>query len=638
MKSLIIFKADKELVKVPLNKQVLLVGRSPTCDGVMRFKNVKPVQFMIEHVEESNSELLLDEDQSSEKHKKNFEKIKFETGFWTLIDISDSQTSGQDKKRFGEGAGIVLDLTRQSFQGYDFKIIEDSLQETDIRRGALQRSVIEANKKNTIFFGTPDSSVIEIVYIRKDLDLVTNVSHLNRKKTPLRIKLFPQVPQIIFEWQKNITPQSGQAKLKLVQDLKLFEVFNRGERITQNFIDTKEVKLTEQDIVHISTETHDFYLRLISEINIELEKMSWMKDYLVQVTLFVILFAIGLFYFLGHFAKPIVADKPKPRIIQIETVLEPPKEVIKKEEVVKPEVVPDPPKVVEEPPPVIEPPKPPEEIKIEQPMQKNEVVPVVEKKNNVVVKQNQASAVNNKAVEPKPAPKPKDVKSLGLLGKLKASTKTQSGALSVDQVLGQVSANKNEISNEGRVLIHKPLVAVVNNNTVAVVQKDLSEASTNLSDAELGTAQDHSLNTEAGKIERTKKVDLTKLKSKGSDSLLASDDVKVGFGQDKSDSMQAVGGLDREDIRKALKENKRAITNCYETALLTKRQLDGRMTFKWEIAIDGVVSSIQLQKSDLNLPTFEMCVESVIKSIKFPEASNKIKTTVVYPFVFQGKK
>ena len=111
-----------------------------------------------------------------------------------------------------------------------------------------------------------------------------------------------------------------------------------------------------------------------------------------------------------------------------------------------------------------------------------------------------------------------------------------------------------------------------------------------------------------------------------------------GSGFDRGEAMSAVGGLDKDAIRKALRENRRAIANCYETALLTKRQLDGRMTFRWVISIEGSVTSIKLQNSEIQMPTFESFVESVIKAIKFPQSPNKSTTTVIYPFAFQGKK
>jgi len=651
MKTLIISRNDKELVRVPLNKPILLVGRSPHCDAVLRSKNIKPVQFLIEHV--SDIEL----DGSDEGQIKD-------SDFWTLIDVSENNFKSNDAKKNVEGAGVVLEETPQNFNGFDFKIAYDSLQETDLKRGVLQRSMQDGwsqASQNPIYFSQPlDTSVIEIVYLRKDIDIVTNISHLNKKKTRSKIKLFQPVPQIIFEWE----PQGSQlekagigASLTLQKDFKpeskVFEIFNKGDRITESFIENKVLKLSRNDLIHLDTESYDYYLRLVPEIKVDLEKFSWTKDYLIKVTFFVIFVSVILFLSIRNLSLPPAVVAHPPRVIRIEV---PPPPVVKPVEEVKKE---------EPPPPIIEPKKEepvveekkPEPIKPE-PVKPEPTIltenaaphkkaPLKEKSKELAAKNKEKSEAANVPEEkksdspppegnPMPAPvKPKNVGSLGLLAKLKSAKKTNT-KVSADQVLSQAQVTETISGDQGHVVVHqapKGLAADVNEPA----------KTTHLSDAAGSLSQESTVGSSTEALNYKEKsqghgTGLNKLKSQGSNLLNSSDDAQFGFGRDQSDAMQAVGGLTKEDIKKALKENRRAITNCYETALLTKRQLDGRMTFRWEIAADGIVTSIKLEKSELGMPNFELCVQTVIKSIRFPEAVNKSKTAVLYPFVFQGKK
>lgn len=652
MKTLIISRNDKELARVPLNKPSLLVGRSPHCDAVLRSKNIKPVQFLIEHV----SDIELD--------GSGDDQIK-DSDFWTLIDVSENNVRSNDAKKSVEGAGVVLEETPQNFNGFDFKIAYDSLQETDLKRGVLQRSMqddwSQAVQKPIYFSQSLDTSVIEIVYLRKDIDIVTNISHLNKKKTRSKIKLFQPAPQIIFEWEptgSQLEKAGIGASLTLPKDFKsdskVFEIFNKGERITETFIENKVLKLSRNDLIHLDTESYDYYLRLVPEINVELEKFSWTKDYLIKVTFFVLFISVVLFFSIRNFSfQPAVVSHP-PRVIRIEV----PPPVVKPVEEVKKEEPPPPPPIVEpkKEEPIVEEKKPepikPEPIKPEPTILTENAVPhkkapLKEKSKEVAAKNKEKSEAANMPEEkksdspppegnPVPAPvKPKNVGSLGLLAKLK-SAKTTKTKVSAEQVLNQSQVTETISGDQGQVVVHqapKGLAADVNEPAKTT---HLSDAAGSLSQASSVGSSTEALNYK--EKSHGNGTGLNKLKSQGSNLLNSSDEAQYGFGRDQSDAMQAVGGLTKDDIRKALKENRRAITNCYETALLTKRQLDGRMTFRWEISPDGLVTTIKLEKSELGMPNFELCVQTVIKSIRFPEAVNKSKTAVLYPFVFQGKK
>lgn len=616
MKTLVISRNSKELVRVPLNRKSVLAGRSPSCDAVVRYKGVKPVQFLIEHV----SENLEGENQLED----------FDTGFWTLIDVSENHPHEAEKG--AGGAGIVIDENQHSFNGFDFKIVTDTLQETDLKKGVLSRSI-----DHSVLEAGQDRSVIEVVYFRKDIDIVTNISHLSRKNTSKKIKLFPQqLPDFIFEWENGIDVK---ASIRSEFPQGKAEIFRRGERITADFVQSKTIPIRNDDMIHIETPNDDFYLRLVPEIDVKLEKFSWLRDYMLRALLGALALVTMIAFLVKNFS-PLPEEKiESARIIKIEMS--------------RPEPVP----VVEEPPP------PPEE--------KPEVVQEVKRKPvnpepTQPQPQPKAEAALPKEVKPDPKPvaaappqvthrpqekpkaglnnnaKPANVNTMGLLAKLKSGQKSTTQKVSADQVLNQGVVSETMTGDSGTVIVKKAPMGVIGRTKEAVNPNALAEASTTLSGATTSNSKAGGAMAMAeGKSRFSSGSQLTGLQghgAAGTGSSAGSGRVASGSGFDHGEAMSAVGGLDKDAIRKALRENRRAIANCYETALLTKRQLDGRMTFRWMISVEGNVSSIKLQNSEIAMPTFETCVESVIKAIKFPQAPNKTTTTVIYPFAFQGKK
>lgn len=621
MKTLVISRNSKELVRVPLNRKSVLAGRSPSCDAVVRYKGMKPVQFLLEHVNEN-----LDAENTVPD---------FDSGFWTLIDVSENHP--QEAEKGAGGAGIVVDSTEQNFNGFDFKVVTDSLQETDLKKGVLSRSidhtVMQDNGK--------DRNVVEVVYFRKDIDIVTNISHLNRKKSAKKVKLFPQqLPDFIFEWETGIDVK---ASIRSESPQGKAEIFRRGERITADFIESKTISIRNDDMIHIETETDDFYLRLVPEVDVNLEKFSWFKDYMLRALLGT-LALISMLGFLVHNFAEVPEEKVEPaRIIKIE--------------VSKPEPI-----KVEEPPPPPEPVPPEEKVEVVKQEPKKAVNPEpVEKakpqpKTDVAIQKEPMKQAKPIAAAPpkvvnRPEDKPKaglnnnskpaNVNKIGLMN-LKMGQKATTQKVSADQVLNQGVVSETMTGETGTVVVNKAPQGIVGRSKGPVNPNALAEASTTLSGvSKTDGASTGPIAMANGKSRFSSGSQLHGLQGSGGNgagNTAGSGTQASGSGFDRGEAMSAVGGLDKDAIRKALRENRRAIANCYETALLTKKQLDGRMTFRWVISVEGSVTSIKLQSSEIGMPNFESCVESVIKAIKFPQAPNKSTTTVIYPFAFQGKK
>lgn len=624
MKTLVISRNSKELVRVPLNRKSVFAGRSPSCDAVVRYKGVKPVQFLIEHVSEN----------FDESGTGNSAVVDFDSGFWTLIDVSENHT--QETEKGAGGAGIVIDTSQQDFNGFGFKIVMDTLQETDLKKGVLSRSI-----DHTILDSEKERNVIEVVYFRKDIDIVTNISHLNRKKTSKKIKLFPQqLPDFIFEWEDGIDVK---ASIRSESPLGKAEVFRRGEKITADFVESKTIAIRNDDMIHIETANDDFYLRLVPEIDVKLEKFSWLKDYMLRALLGALALVSMIVFLVKNFsALPVEKIEPA-RIIKIEVARpqpikaeEPPPEIAKAPEE-KMEVVKEQPKKEVKPEPVEKmKPQPKTDMAVQkEPVKQAKPVAAAAPKIVNHPEEKPKAGLNNNA-------KPANVNTMGLLAKLKNGQKATTQKVSADQVLNQGVVSETMTGDAGTVVVKKAPMGTIGRSKGPVDPNALAQASTTLSGvSKVDGASAGPIAMASGKSQFSSGTQLKGLQGSGgagAGNTAGSGTQASGSGFDRGEAMSAVGGLDKDSIRKALRENRRAIANCYETALLTKRQLDGRMTFRWVISIEGSVASIKLQNSEIKMPPFESCVESVIKAIKFPQAPNKSTTTVVYPFAFQGKK
>src|SRR6516165_42917 len=114
MKILSISKNGRELATETLTSPLVIVGRSPTCDIVLRMKGVLPVHFIVEWVGAG----AVGEDE----------------GVWTVFDISkNSPMREKDSGKKGAGEGIVIGDKPVKSGEFEFRFRDDRLRETTLR-------------------------------------------------------------------------------------------------------------------------------------------------------------------------------------------------------------------------------------------------------------------------------------------------------------------------------------------------------------------------------------------------------------------------------------------------------------------------------------------------------------------------
>jgi TonB family protein len=94
------------------------------------------------------------------------------------------------------------------------------------------------------------------------------------------------------------------------------------------------------------------------------------------------------------------------------------------------------------------------------------------------------------------------------------------------------------------------------------------------------------------------------------------------------------GQMDREIIRRVIRNHSKEVKFCYEKALLGNKDLEGRVQVKFLIGPTGKVGSALIEASTLRSGSTEQCVAEAVRRWEFPKPPNGI-VTVTYPFVFK---
>jgi outer membrane biosynthesis protein TonB/pSer/pThr/pTyr-binding forkhead associated (FHA) protein len=119
----------------------------------------------------------------------------------------------------------------------------------------------------------------------------------------------------------------------------------------------------------------------------------------------------------------------------------------------------------------------------------------------------------------------------------------------------------------------------------------------------------------------------------------------IGFG-DKGNVNVEPGGveedfsgtIDREAVRRVVRDNLRDLRSCYERALNQKTGIEGKVVITWEIGEQGRVLKAVTKSSTIGSPFVEDCIRLKIKSWKFPEPPPGTVGVVSFPFVFSSQR
>ncbi|MGZ6480201.1 MAG: AgmX/PglI C-terminal domain-containing protein, partial [Bdellovibrionales bacterium] len=96
-------------------------------------------------------------------------------------------------------------------------------------------------------------------------------------------------------------------------------------------------------------------------------------------------------------------------------------------------------------------------------------------------------------------------------------------------------------------------------------------------------------------------------------------------------------GMDKEAIRRVIREHIREIRSCYERELQRSPDLYGKLVLEWDIEEGGRVSRCVVKSNALGNETVANCISSRLKTWKFPDPPKDMVGRVSYPFVFSSQ-
>ena len=95
---------------------------------------------------------------------------------------------------------------------------------------------------------------------------------------------------------------------------------------------------------------------------------------------------------------------------------------------------------------------------------------------------------------------------------------------------------------------------------------------------------------------------------------------------------QVRGGLDKEIVRRVVRQHLNEIRFCYEQSLVRQPTLAGRVVAAFTIAPTGRVLVAALQSSSLGAPAAEACIVAATRRWEFPRPAGGGLVAVSYPF------
>lgn len=610
MKVLRISYKGKEITRQRVSSPLILIGRSPLCDVLLRAPGVHSVHFVFEWIGEGefNAEAASKDE-------------------WVVTEVSHKDHANTEKKIRGvtSGLGNIFHETPLKIKNLEFSWIEDRLFESDLSKKILSQQLTDLSEQNSHIKGKNIPSVLEVINIDGEVSSVSDVHHfsffkLNEWQAPI-LTQFATTP---------ISNSEGKAvQLTIPSDAEI-ELIHQGNSSSDS--KTSIVTLAFNDLLHIDWKQREYYFRIVPKVMGAPPRRSIITDPFYLISALCVL--IGAFLFYTIHANTVI-EEPEitpPRIAQIEVVEKakpPPPPPPEPEPKIETPLTPEP-EPMPEVPSEKEKPKPNPE---QSGMMKNadreavkKIAPVV--KNDIqapdskVLKNAPKVVDKNKGGLDNPSEKA-DVNRTGFLAALKKNKNV--GMVKADQILDNGIVTETVKGDKGDFVLEQSPSGIVNNK-ISKSGDALSAAST--------------------------KVNMKDRVGNGSFNAGRGDVLKEGFkanygvsgeGGLSGDSFgelmdaQVEGGLDKASVRSAIRGYNSEIRACYERALILKSGVGGRVTYKFQINANGTVAWINVFKSDVDSGSLVSCVQAVVNGITFPKAKNKQNTIVIYPFQFSRK-
>ncbi len=582
MKILVVSDKDKIIDKIPLNKDQFFIGRSAICDILLRRKDVKEIHYTVK--KKTQSDPLNAVINNSQNNLPDLPETPEEEQ-WVIFLNSDENSYyhefilKSDKLQLDALFFSIEDDRRTINLKQDRrnrKTYNDRRQTPELKKGKLAENLREEEEYNEE--SVDKKLILEVIFIKISLNSVTNIAHLSGQNKKWRC--FASIPELFLTLDKD-----NQLQLRGIQKEFPFKIFISGIDYTNTVKSNSDYLFNRTDQLNIQIADVEYIIRFVKRQKYSIKKRSIFEDklFLVSSTALVVVFAFAILLKFIPLPPEKVTQKVS-RVIRVE------KFEVKKDEVIPPVV-----KLPELKPQVL-------------PMQDME--PKTKPKPQPQI-QHQAKQI--------PAPTKKQENSLLQFLKNKKTQSTGSNSLEASALGGKQTSN----SSAATFLTSQNSNLKITGSNSQTHSENLEDASTTI--GEINTKNDIKLN----------KQNLAFQGGVGEGNLNKMGKTNTGLGGKAGKySLSVSGALTQDSILQTLRANSAGLTGCHNTALLRDPNLQGILTYGWTITGEGAVINLELLATSIEDSSFQVCIEDVLRGIKFQTNSSGVFTKVVNPFKF----
>ncbi len=659
-----LFQDGNQFFENKFSKKSICVGRETSVDLIIEDRSISRKHMQIELIdgrtyvtdlESSNGTFVNNEKISTKTEVRNQTHIRIGKIIIQIISPElekvkfDNLKNVPDKK---EEEAPDLTLTRIALQ------LEAAIEKVEVRKPAEEHTTEEIKAlldKNFIELMTSQHESLTTCRSKKIESLVLwngqiyKIQEFSYYETIVVGPTYDDsihIPSLPFRWSLS-TYDLYEAIFRVPQNLNVF-VFRgqyflskrellKEKRIIESPLGL-QIQISHYDILRIEIDANtQLYFRYIpSSVDLDKKKMFTPEVLMKKAVLgsFILHFILAFLLLLipqeklqpkiikppERIAKLLVEEKPAVILPQPPPPLPPPEE--KKVEPPKPKPKPKPKPIVEPPP------KPVEKVEVVQkPVQEPVQKPVPQPTPIAVQKAVEAKPADPVVatpvvVAPKPTPPPPpppvDISKLGALAAMSGlKMDAKSNKTVTANVYIAANTNTTTTSDLGTTAITSELksqsATLAASNSSASSGPIKTKGTSSIGGSNYGTAE---LGTGTGQ--------------RGVKALLVG---KPSLTAGKSSGKPE--GLSREQVLTALQAYLGKIQSCYERSLLSDPNLSGRIEFEWNIKSSGSVTTVDVKKNSVaGGEQLGECVTAVLKSIKFPTATNGEETnpSIGFPF------
>lgn len=382
-RKLIVTKGKLELASVYPDSPLLLIGRSPACDMVLRLSGLQPVHFLLEWAGEG--------------------EFNADKGIWVLTQIEravklDEMAAAQSS----HAQGVVVGAKPVNLGGLTWAWSHDSLSRGELPTGTLQKQVQAAAQ--SVSRDLLGEACLEVIRLSTDGQTVVDVEHLVRGELRAS-KILPLEPGLKVRWRREMP------SLDWGTSLTATAMNARAQPLP-----AAKKTLEASDLIFLEGPEASYYFRLVPRLAFKESRYEIFSDpFLKFAAICFVIAAVILYALHGIDSPPLPLDvEKKPRMATVE--------IKQAAQVPLPE-----PKVEIQP---VEPPPPPRLKPAQQKQAKKSRAPKIKIK----------AAISN-VLPPviKPAPPAVNVNTVGLLGSMKKSNHANSGLVAADTIVSRSS-------------------------------------------------------------------------------------------------------------------------------------------------------------------------------------------------------